>query len=103
MGGYSFACAVLRGKKRSFLAICVLAIPPASMVVAACIACVGTDKVEHLPAFSGLIAFALVALLFLVLQELLIEANEKGGGELWQISVWLYIGLFFSLCLDILL
>jgi len=101
--GYSFACSVFKDPRPSLLARAVLPVPPLAMLLAALAAFAGAGEVQQLPAFSGLIAFALVALLFLVLQELLLEANEKEGGELWQISVWLYVGLLLSLCLDVVL
>jgi hypothetical protein len=40
------------------------------------------------------VAFSIVALLFLVTQELLISAHEGTGGEdLWYVTVWVFIGL----------
>jgi len=100
--GFSFACAV-RGKTSQVTAFLTLSFPPMAMLVASCTAWVGAYWVEHSFVFAGLIAFALVALLFLVLQELLLEAREKEDGQLWQVSMWLYVGLFLSLFLDILL
>jgi zinc transporter ZupT len=72
-----------------------------AMLVASCSAWIGAYWVEHSFVFAGLIAFALVALLFLVLQELLLEAREKKDGQLWQVSMWLYVGLLLSIFLDI--
>jgi zinc transporter ZupT len=100
--GFSFACAV-RGKTSQVGAFITLSVPPIAMLVASCTAFIGAYWVEHSFVFAGLIAFALVALLFLVLQELLLEAREKEDGQLWQVSMWLYAGLFLSLFLDILL
>jgi len=100
--GFSFAYAI-SGKTSKVVTVATLAVPPLAMLAASCTASVGTDSVENSSVFAGLIAFALVALLFLVLQELLLEAHEKEGGELWQVSVWLYVGLFLSLVLAILL
>jgi len=100
--GFSFACAV-RGKTSQVAAFLTLSVPPIAMLLASCTAWVGAYWVEHSFVFAGLIAFALVALLFLVLQELLLEAREKEDGQLWQVSMWLYVGLFLSLFLDILL
>jgi zinc transporter ZupT len=100
--GFSFACA-LRGKTSPVATFITLAVPPMAMLVASCTAWIGAYWVEHSFVFAGLVAFALVALLFLVLQELLLEAREKEDGQLWQVSMWLYIGLFLSLFLDIFL
>jgi len=98
--GFSFACAV-RGKASQIATFITLSVPPMAMLVASCTAWIGAYWVEHSFIFAGLIAFALVALLFLVLQELLLEAREKEDGQLWQVSMWLYVGLFLSLFLDI--
>jgi len=73
------------------------------MVFSSGVAAWSTVDVEQTPVFAGLIAFALVALLFLVVQELIVEAHEKEGGELWYVSVFLYIGLVISFAMDMAL
>jgi zinc transporter ZupT len=98
--GCSFACAV-SGKTSQIATFITLSVPPMAMLVASCAAWIGAYWVEHSFVFAGLIAFALVALLFLVLQELLLEAREKKDGQLWQVSMWLYVGLLLSIFLDI--
>lgn len=100
--GYSFACAVSRTMPCIKTAM-ILVVPPVTMLMAAGIAAYSTDDLEGTPMFVGLVAFALVALLFLVVQELLMEAHEKEGHELWQTSIWLYIGLLLSVGFDIVL
>ena len=50
--------------------------------------------------FVGLIGFSIVALLFLVTQELLAEAAELGGEGVWYISVWLFVGVFTIVVLE---
>ncbi|CAK0846861.1 unnamed protein product [Prorocentrum cordatum] len=76
--GYSFACSLVKALRcRAFVPV--LAVPPLAMVAASVAASAAAARLEHSPAFCGLIAFSLVALLFLVLQELLIEAHEKDG------------------------
>lgn len=54
------------------------------------------------------------AVLFLVLDELLLEAHEKDESEVgrcelglrmrqgWTVSVWLYVGLLLSIAFDVL-
>lgn len=53
---------------------------------------------EYPSVFVGFIAFSIVALLFLVTQELLIEAFENTDSEgLWYVNIWLFIGIFIVL------
>lgn len=99
--GFSFACSVMNDG-RSLLKRVVLFLPPVAMMVASLVASEGAHVIQGSAAFVGLIGFSLVALLFLVVEELLIEAHEKEGGEEWHISVWLYIGLLLSIVLDVL-
>lgn len=99
--GYSFACSIVSVQRS--VAVVILAVPPIAMLASSVCASVGASYVEQTPAFCGLIAFALAALLFLVVQELLIEAHEKEDGEAWHISIFLYVGLFMSIGLDIVL
>jgi len=100
--GYSFACALVKSV-RCCTAALIAGLPPIAMLAAAAGAAAGATRVEHMPAFCGLVAFALVAVLFLVLQELLVEAHEKEENQAWHISVWLYIGLLLSIAFDVVL
>lgn len=100
--GYSFACAVSKTMPCLKTAL-ILSVPPVTMLCASGVAAYSTDDLAGTPVFVGLVAFALVALLFLVVQELLMEAHEKEGHELWQTSIWLYIGLLLSVAFDLLL
>mmetsp|Transcript_10532 Transcript_10532/g.23186 ORF Transcript_10532/g.23186 Transcript_10532/m.23186 type:complete len:415 (+) Transcript_10532:76-1320(+) len=99
--GYSFAISIAKVARRCS-AIGILAVPPLAMMVASGLAAESVDFLEGTPAFSGFIAFAMVALLFLVFQELLLEAHEKEGGEEWHISLWLYAGLLVSIHFDMI-
>lgn len=100
--GYSFSCTLV-AEVRHCLATALAAIPPIAMTVSSVIAAQSSSTLQGTPAFSGLVAFALVALLFLVVQELLLEAQEKDGGELWHASIWLYIGLLLSVGVDVVI
>lgn len=100
--GYSFACSIVKSVRR-LKTVVILGLPPCAMLAASMGAFAGASYVENKPPFVGLIAFALVALLFLVVEELLLEAHEKEGSEVWHISGWLYIGLLLSICLDVAL
>jgi zinc transporter ZupT len=100
--GYSFACAVSKTGDR-LISTAIIALPPIFMLGAASAASAGATYVEDSPAFVGLVAFALVALLFLVVDELLAEAHEKEESGDWRVSMWLYIGLGISIALDVIL
>lgn len=100
--GYSFACAVSKTGDR-LVSTAIIALPPIFMLGAASAASAGATYVEDSPAFVGLVAFALVALLFLVVDELLAEAHEKEESSDWRVSMWLYIGLLISIALDVIL
>ncbi|CAE8581814.1 unnamed protein product [Polarella glacialis] len=101
--GYSFACSLTQAVSRSWDAAVILMVPPLAMLCASVAAYLTAHQVQGTPIFSALIAFALAAVLFLVLQELLLEAHEKQESEGWTVSVWLYIGLLMSICIDIAL
>lgn len=85
------------------VAVALAAMPPLTMLAASLLADWSSNRVQGTPAFVGLVAFALVALLFLVMQELLLEAQETEDGDSWSVSIWLYLGLALSLCVDIIL
>ena len=102
--GYSFACSLTKAlRNRCWMAAVILAAPPITMLLASIVAFQGAYEAKSTPAFCGLIAFAMAALLFLVLDELLLEAHEKEESEGWTVSVWLYIGLLLSIAFDVLL
>jgi len=73
--------------------------PPAMLCLGSFIGAELANSVTEYPAvFVGFIAFAIVALLFLVTQELLIEAFENTDSEgLWYVNIWLFIGIFIVL------
>jgi len=97
--GYSFAItlvnAVQRGPKLGLLIV-----PPLMMFLSSILASTAADAVKDQPAFVALAAFSMVAVLFLVVHELLVEAHEKEGHDGWRVSVWLYLGLFMSIAMD---
>merc|ERR1719277_1191754 len=93
--GYSFACAIAKTGAPRSLMVALLGLPPAAMTASAVAAAAGAAPLQSGPAFAGLIAFALVALLFLVVEELLLEAHEKAS-DAWHVSIWLYVGLLLT-------
>jgi zinc transporter ZupT len=100
--GYSFTCALIDEVSR-VVVVALAAVPPLTMLAASLLADWSSDSVKGTPAFVGLVAFALVALLFLVMQELLLEAQEKEDGDSWSVSIWLYLGLALSIFVDTVL
>lgn len=99
--GYSYSCTLAKCTP-SCVKTLVLALPPLMILLASIVAGAAAHVVEHSPAFVGLIAFSLVALLFLVVEELLLEAHEKESSDEWHISGCLYVGLILSICLDVI-
>ena len=72
-----------------------MAVPPLVMIILGVIAgAAGASLTANPPVFLGFVTFSMVALLFLVTQELLISAHEGSGGEgLWYVTVWIFFGL----------
>jgi len=97
--GLSFA-ATLRNSIRSVAKrACLAVLPPVILSISGLIGCVIGDQVkDNQVLFTGFIAFSVVALLFLVTQELLAEAREVAGDDHFVNSV-----LFFGLLAGILL
>jgi len=71
-------------------------VPPISIIVLAFTgAAIGSALEDNRGVLIGLIAFSVVAILFLVTHELLCEAFELQHGEvLWYVNVWLFLGLY---------
>ena len=59
----------------------------------------GQELVKQELVFIGFIAFATVALLFLVTQELLTEANEVSNGST-AINICFFFGLYAGIVMD---
>jgi len=101
--GFSYSCSLraIRKNACSPVRLLLVSLPPLTLLLAAWLAGVFGEALDPsgLP-FVGLISFSLVCLLFLVTQELLIEAAEKSGGELWYVNLWFFLGLLFSILLD---
>lgn len=55
------------------------------------------DTLSHSPvAFIGMLSFGVSALLFMVAEELLLDAHESGE-HLWWVDLQLYTGFFASI------
>jgi zinc transporter ZupT len=76
--------------------------PPMIMFCASGIGAALGIAVEHLPVvFIGLVAFGTVALVYLVCNELIIEAKEaQGNNEKWYISIQIFVGIYLVLMLN---
>lgn len=76
--------------------------PPVIMFLAAGLGGYFGAIVEDSPAvFMGLVSFGAVALLFLVCNELLIEArNAQGEDEKWWISAMVFVGIYVVLMMN---
>lgn len=73
--------------------------PPLLMWASACVGAALGDATKALSAvFIGMVAFGSVSLLFLVCNELLIEAREaQGDDERWWISAMVFLGIYIVL------
>jgi ZIP family zinc transporter len=68
---------------------------PAVLVIGAAAGGLLSDALSHSPAmFAGLLGFGTSALLFMVAEELLLEAHEEGD-HIWWVDLQLYGGLRF--------
>jgi len=91
--GFSFTVALLRATRRRCAAV-IAALPCLMMVTSAVTAGVWAE---------GMLSFSLIALLFMILEELLVEARATRFGGLWAIGIWFYIGFLMSITFDIFL
>lgn len=70
---------------------------PACLVFAAGVGGIMADTLSHSPtAFIGMLSFGSSALLFMVAEELLLDAHESGE-HVWWVDLQLYTGFFVSI------
>jgi zinc transporter, ZIP family len=48
------------------------------------------------PLFAAMMGFGTSALLFMVAEELLLEAHEDGNAHIWWVDLQLYVGFYVS-------
>ncbi|CAE7245797.1 unnamed protein product [Symbiodinium natans] len=105
--GYSFACTLMSGVKQAKrspgVLVPLLALPPLCLAGFGVGAYAIGAALQQCFVFTGLVSFSLVAVLFLVIQELLLEAAEKNQDENWNVSIFIYVGLFISFGLEVVL
>jgi zinc transporter ZupT len=76
-----------------------LSIPPVVMVLAGALGVsLGEALQQNALLFLGMLSFASVSLIFLVTQELLVEAREsiESPADLQCVTIWLFVGLFVA-------
>merc|ERR1711879_42138 len=93
--GLSFSASLL-SKVNPLCAKVISLAPPASMILSAFTAARSAHGIQDSPAFAGMLSFSLIALLFMVLEELLVEARETKMGDVTRIGIWFYVGLLVS-------
>ena len=83
----------------------VLVMPPLIMLAAAVFGAVtGALARAHPVLYIGFISFGIVALLYLVVNELLVEAREaQGGKEYWWTAMILFVGIYSVILLDLVI
>jgi len=99
--GLSFSGSVKQGTSNPMVHMAICAIPPAAIFAAGCLGRAAGAALESNQAiFIGFISFALVALLYLVTQELLVKARNVSGDEGVVIRLMFFVGLLGGLILD---
>lgn len=97
--------ATLRNQKLHVFVVSVL-LPPLALWGGGLIGCTTATVVAASPALHvGLISFGIAALLYLVTEELLLEAHESQGGEehIWWVDATFFFGFLLSFLMDKLL
>lgn len=70
---------------------------PIVLVLGAVLGGLLSESIKHDPAlFAGLMGFGTSALLFMVAEELLLEAHEDDAGHVWWVDLQLYVGFYAS-------
>jgi len=98
--GVSFSNNVSATTKSWLKHLGIVAIPPIALVAMGVVGDIlGQELIKQELLFIGFIAFAAVALLFLVTEELLTEANEVSQGA-FGINVCFFLGLYAGIVMD---
>eukprot|EP01052_Picozoa_sp_SAG31_P030426 SAG31_NODE_3119_length_4656_cov_3.057055_5_plen_239_part_00 len=76
-------------------------VPPLVLVLAAALPGLFGDIQKDSPvAYLALISFSIVALLFLVTQELLAEAAEAAADAAWYVPIWIFVGVYSVIIIE---
>lgn len=81
-----------------------LIVPPLIMLAASILGALsGSAAMSHPMVYIGFISFGIVSLLYLVVNELLVEAREAlAGQEYWWTAMILFAGIYSVILMDIL-
>lgn len=97
--GFAFSATIKNSTSSTIKhAVIVLSAPLTMLLLGFAGGALGSALEEQAAVFVGCLAFCVVAILYLVTQELLAEAQESGGGA-WYINIWLFIGLYGGILL----
>ena len=82
-----------------------VATPPVVMVLGTLLGTYLGDISKRDPLlFTSFVSFGIVSLLYLCCNELIIEAREiQKGGNLWYVSIYLFVGVYSVIAMDALL
>jgi ZIP family zinc transporter len=103
--GLSFSASLQHYRKRARMA-CVIGMP-LTIIFGGFVGSIATVPLRNSPlAYTGIVAFAMAALIYLVTQELLTEAAERAeklGENGSNMAYWLFAGYAFVLAIDMIL
>jgi len=100
--GLTFAMSTVRKQSTAVAFISILA-PPCLILLGCAVGAFGAAQLAAEPSLHvGLVSFGIAALLYLVTEELLLEAHESLGGEehVWWIDALFFVGFLASFVLE---
>ncbi len=97
--GLTFSATLSNATKSSWVHALIVSVPPLVMVCAGALAgLVGKQLEQWTTVFIGFLSFTMVALLWIVTQELLLQAHENAKHQsVWFINMWLFVGVMLSI------
>ena len=97
--GLTFSATISNATKSSMVHAMIVVMPPIVMSMAGCLAgAIGPALESSTFTFIIFLSFAVVALLWIVTQELLLQAHENAANtSVWYINMWLFVGVMMSL------
>lgn len=104
MGFLSLTFATTLRRQPRAVAFVSIALPPACLMLGGVLGASTANVVSRTPALHvGLVSFGVAALLYLVTEELLLEAHESHEGHIWWVDCCFFLGFLMSFLLDKLL
>jgi len=100
--GLTFAMGPLKQQSRSVAFVSILA-PPCLILLGCVVGAFGAAQLSTEPALHvGLVSYGIAALLYLVTEELLLEAHESLGEEehVWWVDILFFVGFIASFVLE---